>query len=310
MIRYYAKHSLNEDFQLLKTPRQDNVWLFATDVNLPEVEELSSRYQFDHNITRDVLDRDELPRIEYKNDTLYVFLRSATRNKRGEVVTSPLLGIVQPTVFATLMPGSALDPETIMQTELTLHNGDTTVLLLNTFARIVADYESLIHRTAHYIKDTGHRLRTHDVNNRDFIRFVTIEDNLNEYQMNLDGMLAVAGRLQENKHSLFTADDVEAIEDIILYLKQLLVAVESHSQSITSIRNAYSTIANNTLNQRMKTLTVLTVLIALPNVFYGMYGMNVVLPFQDSPWAYAVVVGFTALLILSVYLLAKRFKVF
>lgn len=309
MIRYYAKHSLHEDFQLLKTPRQDNVWLFANEVDLAEVEDMSLRYQFDHNITRDVLDRDELPRVEYKNDTLYVFLRTATRNKHGEVVTTPLLGVVQPTVFATLMPGDALDPEAIMQTELALGSGETTVLLLNTFARVVADYEKLIHRTAHYIKDTGHRLRTHDVNNGDFIRFVTIEDNLNEYRMNLDGMLAVASRLQENKHALFTSNDVEAIEDIVLYLKQLLVAVDSHSQSITSIRNAYSTIANNTLNQRMKTLTVLTVLIALPNVFYGMYGMNVVLPFQDSPWAYSVVVGFTALLILSVYLLAKRFKV-
>lgn len=310
MIRYYAKHSLQEDFQLLKTPRYDNVWLFATDVDLVEVEDMVQHYQFDHNITRDVLDKDELPRVEYKNDTLYVFLRTATRNKRGEVITTPLLGVVQPTVFATLMPGEALDPEVIMQTELTLGSGETTILLLNTFARVVADYEKLIHRTAHYIKDTGHRLRTHDVNNRDFIRFVTIEDNLNEYQMNLDGMLAVASRLQENRHALFTANDVEAIEDIILYLKQLLVAVDSHSQSITSIRNAYSTIANNTLNLRMKTLTVLTVLIALPNVFYGMYGMNVDLPFQHEPWAYVTVVGFTALLILFIYLLAKRFKVF
>ncbi|MFZ2835843.1 Magnesium transport protein CorA [compost metagenome] len=309
MIRYYAKHSLNEDFQLLKTPRQDNVWLFATDVNLAEVEEVSSRYQFDHNITRDVLDRDELPRIEYKNDTLYVFLRSATRNKRGEVITSPLLSVVQPTVFATMMPGSALNPETIMQTELMIRD-DTTVLLLNTFARVVADYESLIHRTAHYIKDTGHRLRTHDVNNRDFIRFVTIEDNLNEYTMNLDGMLAVASRLQENKHELFTTNDVEAIEDIILYLKQLLVAVESHSQSITSIRNAYSTIANNTLNQRMKILTMLTVLIALPNVFYGMYGMNIDLPFQNEPWAYTAIIGFTALLLVTIAFVAFRKRFF
>lgn len=310
MIRYYAKHSLHEDFQLLKTPRQDNVWLFANEVNLVELEDITARYEFDQNIVRDVLDKDELPRVELKNNTLYVFLRTATRNKHGEVVTTPLLGIMQPTVFATLMPGSALEPETIMQTELTLRNGETTVLLLNTFARVVADYEELIHRTAHYIRDTGHRLRTHDVNNQDFIRFVTIEDNLNEYKMNLDGMLAVAGRLQENKHDLFTVNDVEAIEDIVLYLKQLLVAVDSHSHSITSIRNAYSTIANNTLNWRMKTLTVLTVLIALPNVFYGMYGMNIDLPFQQEPWAYPMIVSFTALLILSVYLLAKRLKIF
>ncbi|MNL40438.1 CorA-like Mg2+ transporter protein [compost metagenome] len=123
-------------------------------------------------------------------------------------------------------------------------------------------------------------------------------------------MLAVASRLQENKHELFTTNDVEAIEDIILYLKQLLVAVESHSQSITSIRNAYSTIANNTLNQRMKILTMLTVLIALPNVFYGMYGMNIDLPFQNEPWAYTAIIGFTALLLVTIAFVAFRKRFF
>jgi magnesium transporter len=77
-----------------------------------------------------------------------------------------------------------------------------------------------------------------------------------------------------------------------------------------SIRNAYGTIANNVLNQRMKTLTMLTLLIALPNVFYGMYGMNVDLPFQHEPWLYIVIVVFTLALILIVYWVAKRRHVF
>ncbi|MNR25701.1 CorA-like Mg2+ transporter protein [compost metagenome] len=128
--------------------------------------------------------------------------------------------------------------------------------------------------------------------------------------MNLDGMLVVASRLQENRHELFTVNDVEAIEDIMLYLKQLLVAVDSHSQSITSIRNAYSTIANNTLNQRMKMLTMLTVLIALPNVFYGMYGMNIDLPFQHESWAYAAIIGFTSILLATIALVAFRKRFF
>jgi magnesium transporter len=60
----------------------------------------------------------------------------------------------------------------------------------------------------------------------------------------------------------------------------------------------------------MKTLTVFTVLIALPNVFYGMYGMNVNLPFKDAPWAFSAVVGFTIFLLLVVYLTAKRLRIF
>ena len=109
---------------------------------------------------------------------------------------------------------------------------------------------------------------------------------------------------------MFTKRDIEDLDDTALYIRQLLSAVTSYGQSITSIRNAYSTIANNTLNMRMKTLTVFTVLIALPNVFYGMYGMNVPLPFQESPWAYSFIVLFTLLVIFIVYTLAKRYRIF
>ena len=60
----------------------------------------------------------------------------------------------------------------------------------------------------------------------------------------------------------------------------------------------------------MKTLTVFTVLITLPNVFYGMYGMNIALPFANAPWAYAAIVGFTFVLILAVFMIAKKLRIF
>ena len=79
--------------------------------------------------------------------------------------------------------------------------------------------------------------------------------------------------------------------------------------AINSIRNAYTTISNNQLNRRMKSLTLLTLLVALPNVFYGMFGMNVALPFADEPWAYAVITGFTLLIVSLAYLIMRRLRI-
>jgi magnesium transporter len=125
--------------------------------------------------------------------------------------------------------------------------------------------------------------------------------------MNLNSMLVVAERLKE---TLQHSQDTEAIEDILLYIRQLIVAIQSHNQSITSIRNAYGTIANNVLNQRMKTLTVLTVLITLPNVLFGMYGMNVALPFQNQPWVYSAITTFSVIVIILVFVIARRRGIF
>jgi magnesium transporter len=213
-------------------------------------------------------------------------------------------------LFFTLSASDVFRPQELIQRDQGDVVPSSIQMLLGAFAAVIAEYEELIHRTTRIVRDVSHRLRTHEVTNQDFVRFVSIEDNLNEYRTNLEGMQALAMRLREDRKEIFDESDKEMIDDTLLHLQQLLAATTSQRQSVESIRNAYSTIANNSLNQRMKTLTVLTVLIALPNVFYGMYGMNVALPFADQPWAYALVVAFTIVVIFVVYWLARRFKIF
>lgn len=305
MLKYYVKRSHGETFDKVASPPSSNVWIHGDMVDDADLTQLVNLYQFDRNILRDVLDTNELPRVEQRGDDLYVFVRTVKRLKRGSVATTPVLLAVRGTVFVNVTTTSLAEHALLEPSDL-VQPFDTTSLLLSTFAAIVSEYEQLMQRTARYIFDTGRRLRTHEVTNDDFIRFVTVEDNLNEYRMNLNSMLVVTERLQE---VLSKSNDAEAVEDIRLYLRQLLVATDSYNQSITSIRNAYGTIANNVLNRRMKTLTVLTLMVALPNVFFGMYGMNVPLPYQTVWWAYPVIMVVSILVVFIVYALAKRFKV-
>lgn len=306
MLKYYVKRSEGESYQQVMTPPSDDVWIHGEGVDEADLRVLSTTYGMDFNVLRDVLDVHELPRVEMHHESMYVFVRTAQRGKHGHVITTPVLLAVKDNVFANVTIASTTDYK-LASPVMSAHEGGTTSLLLGMFATVVSEYEELIQRTARYIFNTGQRLRTHEVTNEDFITFVTVEDNLNEYRMNLSSMLVVAERLREALHD---TEDREAVEDVLLYIRQLLVSIESHNQTVISIRNAYGTIANNVLNQRMKTLTALTMFITLPNVFFGMYGMNVPLPFQDEVWAYGSIVLSTITLTLVVYILAKRFKVF
>lgn len=306
MLKYYVKRSDGEGFQAVSTPPHERVWVRGQGVISAELHTLTKHYDLNANILRDALDQNELPRVEVRNDGLYVFVRSATLGRHGKVTTTPVLLVTKDSIFLnlTMAPEANFD-HLASGVEITL---DTpTNLLLSTFAAIASQYEDLMQHTARSIHDTGRRLRTHEVTNEDFIRFATVEDNLNEYRMNLGGMQVVAERLKE----IFTQNgDAEAVEDIRLYIRQLIVAIDSYEQSILSIRNAYGTIANNVLNQRMKTLTVLTLLVALPNVFYGMYGMNISLPFAEEPWAYGAILVFTFIVVFVVFAIARKKNIF
>ncbi|MBC7512254.1 hypothetical protein H7142_01160 [Candidatus Saccharibacteria bacterium] len=311
MLAYYAKRSPGEEFERINAPlEQGGVWVAGANVSDGEIDQVITRYSLDTNVVYDVRDHGELPRVEYSDEATYVFLRLPRLSKTGHVLTLPLLCALKDKSFLTLTIGDSIQPESVALSTLPITTEHTETLLLGVMAAIVASFEDVIAHTARSITDTSNRLRTHDITNRDFIHFVTVEANLNHCQMNLDSTLAMAKRLRENTHEILNEQSLEALDDISLHVQQLLVSIKSHLGSVESIRNAYSTIANNTLNQRMKTLTVFTVLITLPNVFYGMYGMNVVLPFANASWAYAAIVGFTLVLIVSVFFIAKKLHIF
>lgn len=311
MLTYHHKHSRSEKFETIQTPLNgSDLWVFGELLSDAEEDEVVDTYKLDRNILGDMQDSAELSRVEYNGSNAYVFLRSVRRTRKGSVITTPFLAVIGDRHFFLLSRFENLPPKSTIETSAVMHAQQNTALFLGTAAALLMQYDELIEYTDRVIRDTAQRLKTHEVTNQDFIHFVTVEDNLNEYEMNLSGMLVVMRRLRENGRSLFDSNDTEALDDIILHIEQLLVGVGTYSRRVGSIRNAHTTIANNNLNTRIKALTVLTVLITLPNVFFGMYGMNVALPFENEPWAYGVIVVFTLFLIMLVYIIARRLKVF
>jgi len=310
MLAYYAKRSPSEEFEKLHAPIPEGMWVDGSNVSPEDIDKLIKTYSLEPNIVYDVQDHQELPRVELHEKDVYVFVRLPRLAKSGHVVTSPMLCVVQEHIFISVTQVDSISPETVAATTLPVTTKETKELLLGVIAACVSEYQESIWHTERSINDTANRLRSHEVTNQDFIHFVVVEDNLTSYRMNLNGLLAVVKRLHDSTHDSLSDLNTEALDDISLQIQQLLVAVESYGGRVKSIRDAYSTIANNNLNKRMKILTVITVLITLPNVVFGMYGMNVVLPFAKQPEAFLMIVVASIVLIGLVFAAAKRLKFF
>ncbi len=307
MLQYYAKKSFNEEPQLVPHAPTERAWVYGSEVDTHELDAIAKQYDLNRGILEDVLDHHELPRAEFSDGVLYVFIRTAQLSARGNVMTTPFLAVLKGTLLITLCSKKYIKPDELFaQTDIDMKSGKHLFLQIVGF--VVHQYEELVHESGTYVRNAEERLQTHEVSNKDFIKFVTVEGDLNEYKTNLNAIQVLLNRLHENRHDTFVDSDCEYIEDMALLVNQLLVSSESHMQIISSIRNAYTTISNNILNQRMKTLTLLTLLVALPNVFYGMFGMNVPLPFADESWAYAAITGFTITIVIIAYLIVKRMR--
>ena len=306
VVEYFERSAAGERLEKVSRPRS-HAWVHISG-KLLDMDDLSDKLLLNANILRDVCDVRELSRAEFSNGVEYIFLRLPV-GLADAAKTAPILIAVSRDRLVTASPHtsfSPLDTDAFMTTDTRQPSAVVSAVI----ASIITEYEQRLHALSTKITSARKRLTHFDVQNEDFVEFVAIEDSLNEYRSGLEGLVTVVSQLEANRRQLFNLRDIEAFGDIILHARQLLVAISSSTQTIDSIQNAYSTIANNTLNQRMKVLTTITILLAVPNVFYGMYGMNIGLPFQGEWWAYAAIMGITLLLILLTLLLAKRFRLF
>jgi len=78
---------------------------------------------------------------------------------------------------------------------------------------------------------------------------------------------------------------------------------------INGMRNAYQTITSNRLNETMKILTMIMAIMMPLTIVTGFYGMNVNLPFQNSPNGWVGILALMIVLSIMMYLFFRRIKV-
>ncbi len=309
MITYYYKNIRSKKLSTLDEYKP-GAWVCVESPSEDEVEGLVKRFKLDAGHLEDALDADEMPRLEKEGELTYIFVRYAYTNDDLELTTSPLLFVVGPDILITIAHNSLPRLQRFIGGKLEFSTTQRTKLVLQILDQIVDQYEVFVNNISRQIKTIRTRLRSHDVGNQDFIDFVLIEDELNEFLSAMLPTTAILRRLMLGRHIPLFEEDQELIEDLLLNNEQSIEGCRSNVKSIVNIREAYSTIASNNLNRSMKILTAATVIIALPNVFYGMFGMNVDLPFQHQPWAYFMVVSITVILMVTIFLLGRAKKIF
>jgi magnesium transporter len=308
MIKYYYKSLRSSTLKELDEP-QRGTWVYAEAPTPEEIEQLARRFKLETGYIEDALDEDEVPRLERESGQSYIFVRFPYKTAGGEMDTAPLLIVFDAehviTVSAVHLP--ALD--VIMQGRITVATTQRAKLVLLILSHISDQYDVLTNQSVRKIKGVRARLRGQGITNQDLIDFVTIEDDLNEFMSSLLPTNAALRRLLASKQLPMFDEDVDIVEDLLLNNEQSIEAIRSNLRSIGNIRDAYSAISSNNLNKTITVLTLATILIALPNVFFGMYGMNVDLPFQHSSWTYELVVGFNIVVIAAVIYIARKKRI-
>ena len=308
MIKYYYKSLRSTELQTLEAYKR-GAWVYVEAPTNDEVVQLVKQFDLEEGHVRDALDEDEMPRLEKEDDQTYIFVRGAYATESGELDTVPVLFIFTGECVITICLKKLPYVDAFRRGRYNFATTQRTKLILQILNQVVEQYDTYITQTSKQIKAIRNRLRGHEISNKDFIDFVTIEDELNEFLSTLQPTNATLRRLSLGRNIPLFEEDQDLVEDLLLNNEQSIEACNSNIKSIINIRQAYSSISSNNLNRTMKILTLATVIVALPNAIFGMYGMNVPLPGQNSAHAFLSLIVAVLILITAVIVYMRKKRV-
>ena len=149
-----------------------------------------------------------------------------------------------------------------------------------------------------------------DLRDSDLVELHGLESTLVYFATSLRANATVLDRLTRYKRLEQYPDDRELLDDVIVEIRQAIEMTSIYRDDIKGTRELFSAILDNRLNNAMKYLTSITLLMAVPTVVSGLYGMNVSaegMPFASSAAGFGIVLGLTLVIcIVIAWLLHKK----
>ncbi|MCS7086448.1 MAG: magnesium transporter CorA family protein, partial [Bacteroidia bacterium] len=146
--------------------------------------------------------------------------------------------------------------------------------------------------------------------NRELILLLSYEKSLVYFSTSLRANHIMMERLRRTpflRRAL--AEEKELLEDIIIDNTQALEMASIYTNILSGLMDAFASVISNNVNAVMKTLTKMTIVLMIPTLVSSFYGMNIALPFAESPWAFFYILGVSAMLIaLTIWWFAGRWR--
>lgn len=307
MIKIYQKTLKDIRMRTLKQIKVGS-WIYVTDPNEEEIKRITEELKLEEDLIRDSLDPYEVPRLEVKKEVVYIFLRFPY-NDGKETLTVPILIAVGPDFVITVSQKELAFLEKFIQQAkkgLTKDFSTTqkTKLVLIILLEINNCYNDFLTKTHKQVKSA--QVRLEHITNKNIIQLVGFESTLNDFLGALQPTNEILQTLLSGRILSLYEKDKDLTEDLLLSNGQLIGACNARLKMMINIRETYSTIMTNDLNQVIRLLTIITVLFTIPTMISSFYGMNIPLPFANSPFAFIGIIVTT--IIVSITLIFIFYK--
>ncbi|MES9740058.1 magnesium transporter CorA family protein, partial [Peribacillus frigoritolerans] len=122
--------------------------------------------------------------------------------------------------------------------------------------------------------------------NKELYTFLALEKSLVYFTTSLKSNRVVLDKILRFNYLKMYEEDKELLEDVIIENAQAIEMAEVYLSILSGMMDAFASIISNNVNNAMKFLTSVTIILTLPTMVASFYGMNVELPFEHNRFAF------------------------
>jgi len=284
MITYWQQ--IDGQFKKTKKSDLDNslpTWIDARTVTRDETALLQEEYNIEQDHILDILDPDELSRMEEGEGYILTIVRVPIYDPSAE------------TPYFAVPVGIIIQKNTI----ITLCWTDCEVLKDFGANRIknvrLSDFPSFIVHIMNranlnflrYLKEINRRSTSIqnemklEIENKEIIQMLGLEKSLVYFTTSLKSNRLLLQKMSKTRLIKFDEEDIDFVEGVEIDNRQAIEMADTYSDILFGVMNAYSSIISNNLNVVMKKLAIINLVMMVPTFITSFFGMNYPLPFES-----------------------------
>lgn len=285
---------------------EDGCWVNVVSPTEEEIQYLVEDLKLDTGFVRSSLDEEESSRIESEDDQTLLIIDTpmATTEKQNTILytTMPMGIILKDTFLVTICisecsvikeiaDGMVRNVQTHLKTRFIFS------LLLRVATRYL-QYLKQIDKISNMLEGQLHK----SMKNKELIQLLGLEKSLVYFSTSLKSNEVTLEKLLRGRVIKLYEEDQDLLEDVLIEVKQAIEMSNIYSSILSGTMDAFASIISNNLNIVMKVLAAVTILMSIPTMISGFYGMNVDgLPLPHFWFPLTVTLGAVAIVAFILY---------
>jgi magnesium transporter len=269
-----------------------NCWINIECPTEAEKKYLLEELQIPEAFYNDIEDIDERPRIEVENGWTLIIMRIPVKSND---VKLPFHTIPVGIVFKEKVCVTVSFHQTEMLTDFVTYTQRKNIVIKDNFDLVLRLLLSSSIWYLKYLKQVNQKIKLAEDNleksikNEELQALLQIEKCLVFFMTSLKGNDILLHRIKNIKSQRVNYD-LDLLEDVEIELRQAQETTNIYSDILTGTMDAYASVISNNMNNIMKQMTSISIILMIPTVIASFYGMNVPNGLQDNPMGLWVLV--------------------